>query len=68
MLTPHSPEESPPQNILEVENQKEESTKKTDEDESKPESQNGDTKKAVKFAEEPSSSDSVSNETKKIIL
>jgi DNA-directed RNA polymerase II subunit RPB2 len=68
MLTPHSPEESPPQNILEVENQKEESSEKTDEDESKPESQNGDTKKAVKFAEEPSSSESVSNETRKIIL
>jgi hypothetical protein len=68
MLTPHSPEESPPQNILEVENQKEESSEKTDEDKSKPESQNGDTKKAVKFAEEPSSSESVSNETRKIIL
>jgi hypothetical protein len=67
-FSPHSPEGPPPQNILEVENQKEESSEKSDASESNTESQKGDTKKAVKFAEEPSSSESNSNETKKITL
>jgi hypothetical protein len=67
-FTPHSPDlPTPPQTILEVENQKEESSEKSSESESNPESQNSDTK-AVKFAEEPEPSSSNSNETRKIIL
>jgi hypothetical protein len=70
LLTPRTPDGTPPpQSILEVENQKEESSEKSDESESNNESSNDGTK-AVKFAEdkEPSSSESNSSETRKITL